>query len=81
LRGRDHDFTLAETLDLLDDIDKAAANRDWREVCRLGRILPLDSEVAKQLKTVMGKETLAKLGFDLTEANLRLGKGWLHERD
>ncbi|MDR1519511.1 MAG: hypothetical protein LBU23_05125 [Planctomycetota bacterium] len=81
IHGKRRDFTIAEVDRMLDLIDAAAERRDWGEVNRLGHILPLDPDTAMTIKRVHGKRGLLEMGFDLTEADLKWGEGWLDRPD
>ncbi|MDR1518555.1 MAG: hypothetical protein LBU23_00210 [Planctomycetota bacterium] len=81
IRGKYRNFTTAEVDRMLDLIDAAAERRDWGEVNLLGHILPLDPDTAMTIKRVHGKRELLKMGFDLTEADLFWGEGWLDRSD
>ena len=77
--GRDRDFTQKEVLALCDEMSEAMDNGDREAVERVSSIFPVDPGVAKIFKEVYGKEFILDLGFDLTEANLVYGEGWLDE--
>jgi hypothetical protein len=77
--GRDRNFTKDEYFALSDELFEAIENED-RETCeRLSAILPANPEVIRIFKNVYGKDYILALGFDLTEANLLYGEGWLDE--
>ncbi|MDR1519513.1 MAG: hypothetical protein LBU23_05135 [Planctomycetota bacterium] len=79
LHGKDRTFTRDE-IDELDRLKDAAKERgDEEEYLRLAKIIPLDPDVAMADKEVYGKEHLLSMGFDLTEADLKWGEGWLDE--
>lgn len=81
LRGKDRNFTAEEWEVLSEQMGQAFRRGDLEEVCRIGRIIPVDPYTAKAFKQINGKEWLLELGCDLTEANLKWGKDWLDEVD
>lgn len=78
-RGRDRDFTQKEVYALACELSDAMDKGDEEEVQRLSSLFPVEPEIAKIFKEVYGKEFILEVGFDLTEANLRYGEGWLDE--
>lgn len=72
-------ITYAEFEELGDRILAADERGDKAEVTRLLKSLPLDPDYAMAKKVLMGKERLLAQGWDLTEANMKFGEGWLDE--
>ncbi len=79
--GRDRDFTEDEYFALLDEGERAKDRGDMKEYERIRALMPANPEVMKAFKEVYGKEFVLSCGLDLTEANLKFGKGWLDEPD
>lgn len=77
--GRDRDFTEKEFFALSDEMFEARRSGDMETYERIGRFLPLNPVAAKIFKEVYGKEFMLDAGFDLTEATLLYGEGWLDE--
>lgn len=78
-RGKDRDFTLKEVVALCDEMSEAMERNDRKTLKRLSAMFPVDPGIAKIFKEVYGKEFLLDLGYDLTEANMLYGEGWLDE--
>ncbi len=78
-RGRDRDFTEEEYEQLSDKIDAAEERGDFEEFDRLMKILPIEPRVLKAFAVGYGKDFIIESGYDLTEANLEFGEGWLDE--
>jgi hypothetical protein len=81
LRGRNRDFTVGETVRLLDLIDEAARLHDWEVVKTIGRVLPVDPEIALYILRIHGRQKLLEMGFDLTEADIMHGEGWMERKE
>jgi hypothetical protein len=70
-------MTLEEKWDLLDAIKAAEDADDEAEAERLMRTLPLAPALARIAKENYGKEFLIEHGYNLSEANVEYGDGWL----
>ena len=78
LHGKDRNWTLREYLNL---------KRQWREAIERGDenademlcVIPVDPDLAMSRKILRGKDAVLASGWDLTEANLKFGEGWLDE--
>ncbi|MDR1519977.1 MAG: hypothetical protein LBU23_07535 [Planctomycetota bacterium] len=79
LHGAARNFTREDVLKITWDMVAAHDRGDWDELARLGRLLPMDPDLAISIKKVYGKDNLLARGHDLTEADLKFGKGWLDE--
>ena len=79
LHGKGRNFNETEVIELYRLIDEAEERGDEAEYWRLTLMIPIDPDVAMADKQVYGKEHLLSMGFDLTEANLKWGEGWLDE--
>ncbi len=79
MHGERRNYTVEEFDELVEDLTTAYANENWDEFSRIGRTVPFHPVVAKAIKEVYGKEALLARGYDLTEANLKFGEGWLDE--
>ncbi len=79
--GKDRNFTKEEYFALDAEMWEAGERGDRETYDRIAGILPANPDVAKAFKEVYGKEYLLSLGFDLTEANLQFGEGWLDAPD
>ncbi len=77
--GRERNFTKEEFFALSDEMFAARDRGDMDTYERLGRLLPINPEVAKIFKDVYGKDFLLDAGVDLTEADLLYGEGWIDE--
>jgi hypothetical protein len=78
-RARDRDYTAEEYNQLWDELQAAKDRNDEPEVDRLTRLLPMVPYIVRAFKRVYGKEAVLEVGFDLTQANLEYGEGWLDE--
>jgi hypothetical protein len=81
LHGKDRNFTRKEIDDLHEKMAEAEKRGDDAEFMRLAKIIPLDPNVAMANLEVYGKEHLLSMGFDLTEADLKWGEGWMDKSD
>jgi hypothetical protein len=79
MHGAERDFTAEEFSDLARRASEAYGRKDWDEFDQLAKTIPFHPLVAKAIKNVYGKEELLSGDYDLTEANLVLGEGWLDE--
>lgn len=79
LRTRDRDFTMEEYDALSAEYDKAEELDDEAEMSRIIRLLPMNADVMMAFASVYGKEFMLECGFDMTEANIKYGEGWLDE--
>lgn len=75
--GREREFTKEEYDALMGQIDAAIARRDNETVGRLIRDLPMDANVMMAFASTLGKEFILDVGYDLTQANMKFGEGWL----
>lgn len=76
---RDRDFTMKELDALVAEFNAAEERNDEKEADRLIRMLPMDADVMMAFASVCGKEFMIECGFDMTEANMKYGEGWLDE--
>ena len=75
-----HGEMTAEEFDALGDRILEAQDRgDTEEAMRLAKLVPLDPDLGMTLKLFFGKDEVLEGGWDLTEANLKFGEGWLDE--
>ena len=73
------DMTGAEFNEIVDKILEAHDRGDNEEVRRLARLVPLDPDFGMALKLFYGKNEVLEGDWDLTEANMKFGEGWLDE--
>ncbi len=66
---------------IYEEADAARARGDKDEYLRLAMQIPMEPRVAMAWKQTYGKEWFMDSGFDLTEANLYWGEGWLDDAD
>ena len=78
-RGRDRDFTKEEYDELNAQLHAAEEREDWEEFDRLIKIVPLPPRILKAFAVGYGRDFIIETGYDLTEANLEFGEGWLDE--
>jgi hypothetical protein len=79
MRGRDRNFTEEEYHRISDEYFAAEARGDEVERLRLLRLIPMNPMVIKAFAEVYGRDFVIESGYDLTEANIAYGKGWLDE--
>lgn len=77
--GRDRTFTSDEYDALYDELDAAERRNDEAEIDRIIRLIPMNADVLKSFAKVYGKDFIISSGFDMTEADMKFGKGWLDE--
>jgi len=78
--GKDRDFTFDEVWELYERVCDAEERGDDEEVDRLLAQTPISPQTAAGVKRVFGDYGVELLkGFDLTEANLAFGEGWIDE--
>lgn len=80
MHSRNGGLTQEEYFDLNDQLHEAKDRGDEKEYERILRLIPIDADVAKAAKDVWGKEFVLSAGFDLTEADMKFGEGWLDEK-
>ncbi len=78
---RDGGMTKEQYDDLHARLDAAEERGDTEEYDRLLHFVPLEPTIAKAAGNTYGKDFLLAAGFDLTEADMVFGKGWLDELD
>ncbi len=76
-RGRDRDFTEEEYDQLQEEANAARERGDIEEFDRLMTILPVPPRILKAFAVGFGRDFIIESGYDLTEANLEFGEGWL----
>jgi hypothetical protein len=81
MHGAERDFTAKEIGELIGQASEAYSKKDWDEFDRLAKTIPFEPIVAKAIKNVYGKAELLSGDYDLTEANLVFGEGWLDESE
>jgi len=75
-----HGEMTEEEFDALGDRILEAQDRgDTEEAMRLLKLIPLDPDYGMALKMFFGKDEILEDGWDLTEANMKFGEGWLDE--
>lgn len=79
LHGKSKNFTKAEVMRIQQEASSAFQRGDMDEYVRISKTLPIDAKVAKAFKQTYGKDFILNSGYDLTEANLEWGEGWLDE--
>lgn len=77
--GRDHEFTKEEYDALANEITAAIKRRDDETVNRLAKVLPMDANVLMAFGSVLGRNFILDVGYDLTQANMKFGEGWINE--
>lgn len=77
--GRDHEFTKEEFDTLMIEVRDAFDRDDDEAIDRLFPQLPMDADVAMAFASVYGKSFIIENGFDLTQANMKFGEGWIDE--
>ena len=77
MRGKDRDFTSEEYFELGDRLQAADERGDEEEFVRLAKMYPVSPTAARAFAKVYGKDFVEYCGFDLTEANIKYGEGWL----
>ena len=78
--GKDRDFTFDEVWDLYERFCEADERGDEAEAARLTAQMPISPRIAAGFKRIFGAEGVELLkDFDLTEANLAYGEGWVDE--
>ncbi len=75
--GRNHEFTKDEYDTLASEINAAIDRNDDETTNRLIKKLPMDANVLMAFASVYGKELIKDIDFDLTQANMKFGEGWL----
>jgi hypothetical protein len=78
---RDGGMTKEQYDDLHARVDAAEKRGDSEEYDRLLHFVPLSADVAKAFRNTYGRDFLVSTGFDLTEADMKFGKGWLDEEE
>ncbi len=78
-RGRDRDFTEEEYEQLQEEVNAARERGDTEEFDRLMTIFPVPPRILKAFAIGFGRDFIIESGYDLTEANLEFGEGWLDE--
>lgn len=79
MRGRDRNFTKEEYFKLGDEYHAAETRGDETERLRILRLIPMNPMVIKAIAEVYGRDFILESDFDLTEANIAYGEGWLDE--
>ncbi len=77
MHTRNGGVTREEYYDLNDQLRAAEARGDNEEYDRILRLIPIVPHVAKAAKEVFGRDFIISSGFDITEANMKYGEGWL----
>lgn len=77
--GRDHEFTKKEYDALMSEFKDAVKRDDQELVNKLIRKIPMEPEVLMAFGSTLGKNFILEVGYDLTQANMRYGEGWLDE--
>ena len=62
---------------IFDRVNDAIAADDMEEVVRLMKLLPMEPELARAAKEVLGADYLRNSGFNLSAAEEEYGKDWL----
>ncbi len=79
MHSRNGGMSKEEYYDLNDQLRAAEARGDEKEYDRIARLIPITADVAMAVKEVYGKDFIVSAGFDVTEADLKFGEGWLDE--
>lgn len=79
IHSRNGGMTEQEYDALQEQLAAADAWDDDVEYDRISRLIPITADVAKAFKKVYGREFIISSGFDITEANMKFGEGWLDE--
>ncbi len=77
--GRDHEFTKEEYDELMGEIKAAIKRKDNETVNRLVPRLPMDANVLMAFGSVYGRGFILEADFDLTQANMKFGEGWIND--
>ncbi len=78
MRGRDRDFTQEEYDRINDEYRAAEARGDEAEAARLLKLIPMNPTVVKAFAKIYGRDSILEADYDLTEANLAFGEGWIY---
>jgi hypothetical protein len=70
-------LTDAEMTEIIEASLRANAMGDREEEHRLLCLIPLAPHLAKAAKEMYGKEFLIEEGYDLSDADMEFGDGWL----
>jgi hypothetical protein len=76
--GKDRNFTRDEADEIRDRAMEAYDRGDREEFRRIYKAIPISPNVVEAFAGGYGKDAIMACGFDLTEANLKLGEGWLN---
>ena len=79
LHGKNRNWTLREYIDAKCKWREADERGDEEEAMRILLEIPADPDFVMAQKKLFGKEAVLEMGWDLTEANLKFGEGWLDE--
>ncbi len=79
IHSRNGGMTIHEYDTLHEQLADADARGDEKEYDRISRLIPITADVAKAIKEVYGRDFIIASGFDVTEANMKFGEGWLDE--
>jgi hypothetical protein len=77
--GRDHEFTEEEYDALMDEYFAAVDRDDQETAMKLVRKIPVDADTMMAFASTYGRNFILEGGYDITEANMKYGKGWLNE--
>ncbi len=77
--GRGRKFTEEEFDALMSELEDAFRRDDDEAIDRLFPQLPIDANVAMAFASTYGKDFIIENKFDITEANMKFGEGWLDE--
>ena len=79
LHGKDRNWTLRDFIEANRKANEADDRGDHEEAERIWLTIPADPYYVLAQKKLFGKEAVLEMGWDLTEANLKFGEGWLDE--
>jgi hypothetical protein len=77
--GRDHEFTKEEYDALMKEYFSAVDRDDQETAMKLLRRIPQDADVMMAFGSTYGRNFVLEGGFDVTQANMKFGEGWLDE--
>ncbi len=75
--GRNGPITKEEYDAVMAEVNAALEQDDEEALDRILPRLPMDADVMMAFASVCGREFMLECGFDMTEANMKYGEGWL----
>ncbi len=79
MRGRNQDFTQEEYDRINAEYHAAEKRGDEAAMIRILPQIPMSPRVIRAVAKVYGKDFILEADYDLTEANIAYGEGWLDE--